>query len=689
VSEKTVVVDVPASGLGHRVTVDVRVVENEPPPPPPPPPYPYAFVADPARVKEGESVRLSYSGPPEVDSMWVRGSALEFTRDAAGVMGAVTVEPSFSESYRLEAFDTRGELLKTIEADVFVEQPPPPPPPPFPYSCVAEPARIRRGETVRLWFSAPPEVWSVALNGEALWVDVTSPSGVKGSTVQQPEADQVYTMAFKDAEGNVLREISAFVLVDQPVVPYEYQFSVMPGIVKPGESALLRFTVPPEAVTLQMLRLGVWFDTTTNERGSVGTAVVWPEMSEDYTLTAYNAEGEALRTLSVRVEVELPPPPPPPPQPDPLTFPRLDASCLEYEGSCAFDNATVNGTRVGYGGQALAWDPATETFLMGGHDAQQNVARFQLPELVKVGDGPLRKAVIVEEFFDPVDGLWSKIGDRGSAKVGGLLPWGDRLLASVWHFYDSGGTQKASHFVSQRALDVPDDAVGPFKLGTLKTGYTSRYMADVPMAWRDLLGGPAFAGNCGVPIVSRTSSGPCAFTFNPDGVAAPAGLTPLETTVPATPLVYYPIDIPLEQWDATSQMWNGTATVGGLVMPDGGRSVLFFGSFGPGEFCYGTKCFPGAGQGNHAVISQPDGTFLPAPYFTYVWEYDAAELAAVRRGELKPWALRPRYWPMTLPISGSKAIRGVAFDRARQRLLLSQRNGESVFVHAYRVKLPA
>ena len=72
-------------------------------------------------------------------------------------------------------------------------------------------------------------------------------------------------------------------------------------------------------------------------------------------------------------------------------------------------------------------------------------------------------------------------------------------------------------------------------MGTLSPGLYAGYMAVVPPEWRTLLGGPAITGQGVLSIIGRTSFGPAAFAFDPDGLGR-------ENPVPATPLVYYTME---------------------------------------------------------------------------------------------------------------------------------------------------
>jgi hypothetical protein len=107
--------------------------------------------------------------------------------------------------------------------------------------------------------------------------------------------------------------------------------------------------------------------------------------------------------------------------------------------------------------------------------------------------------------------------------------------------------------------------------------------------------------------------------------------------------------------------------------------VLFFGTQGIGRFCYGE----GTSDRALAFKPTPDGTiwcYDPAdsskgthayPYVPEVWAYDAAELAAVRAGRMRPWQVRPyAAWRLSLPFDAPQ-IGGAAYDPAHGLIYLT------------------
>jgi hypothetical protein len=206
-------------------------------------------------------------------------------------------------------------------------------------------------------------------------------------------------------------------------------------------------------------------------------------------------------------------------------------------------------------------------------------------------------------------------------------------------------------------------------------------------------------GQCCLAIVGRTSSGPASFAIDPAqiGVVSPA---------PAAPLEYYPSSYPLAPWGSTNNLFNGTTLMGGVLLPFGTRSVLFFGRQGVGAYCYGEgttiQSLDGTLTANGVthycydpVDSGSKGTHA-YPYIYQVWAYDANNLAAVRSGQLQPWSVKPyAVWQLNLPYGsfGAAWDLAAAYDAVSGKIFLSQTrsgadpiDGALPIVHVFKVQ---
>lgn len=314
---------------------------------------------------------------------------------------------------------------------------------------------------------------------------------------------------------------------------------------------------------------------------------------------------------------------------------------------------------------ALAFNPARGSLFVAGHDQRQEVSEVSAPASGTATVLQSCRSVATLHAINP--------SDYNGERIGGLYVVGDRLIIGAYSDYDANESARASHFVRSVTLSS-GAAAGPVKIGALKVAYTAGYMAPIPQVWQSALGGQLLDGECCLSIISRTSSGPSVFAVDPANILA------LQNPVPAQPLVYYPLDHPLEPWGASGVhlLYNGTTSIRGVVIPEGTRSALFFGRHGIGPWCYGDGAPCGDPvdpyKGNHAY-----------PYQAQVWAYDVADLAAVRAGAKQPWEIRP-YAVWKLEGFPSADVVGVTTDPATGRIFISERRGgEPMRVHVYRL----
>jgi hypothetical protein len=346
------------------------------------------------------------------------------------------------------------------------------------------------------------------------------------------------------------------------------------------------------------------------------------------------------------------------------TPPRVSSSSFQYLGS--FKVPSVAGNGFTYGGSALAFNPARRSLYIVGHVHDQDVAEISIPAIGGT-------ATVLQPLRDALGGRLSSIGS-GQSRIGGQLVHNGRLHLSGFLFYDAEGSQRLSHFVRSTDLTVAG-VTGPVSVGSLGAGFYSGYMAPVPSEWQSRLGGPAITGNCCLSIISRTSFGPAAFAFDPDNPQAGA-----------RPLVYYTDQHQtLGRYGASGSnpVFNGTTRITGVFLPQGTSSLVFFGSTGIGNYCYGEAAECGDPtnnwKGEHAY-----------PYRAYMWAYDVNDLIAVREGRSAPWDVRP-YATWELPDFGAVgadfATGGAAYDEASKTLYLSEivGDGEKPLIHVYRL----
>jgi hypothetical protein len=377
--------------------------------------------------------------------------------------------------------------------------------------------------------------------------------------------------------------------------------------------------------------------------------------------------------------------------------PLVRATNLMYEGAFRLPQGKIGGSYFSYGGTALAFNSATGSLFLVGHDHHQQVAEINIPQIRRATTASaLATAMVLQPFADATEGQLGLVGPN-NVKIGGLLHFHGQLYMTAYVYYDASASQTLSHFVANPNLGVHGDLKGPVKVGTIGAGFVSGYFGLVPEPWIAALGGPVLNGNCCLGIISRTSYGPALFTLDPSAIGN-------KEPVPATPLLYYPSKHPLlepgatgDGWSNTSTLFNGSTTVTGVVFPENTRSVLFFGRHGA-TFCYGpgtsdTKLAGTPAEGGvdrycYDPTESSKGTH-GFPYAYYVWAYDANDLAAVKAKKKDPWSVRPyATWGFELPYSDqSGRIMGATYDAKNSRIFVSQAfgDGEMPVIHALKL----
>lgn len=383
---------------------------------------------------------------------------------------------------------------------------------------------------------------------------------------------------------------------------------------------------------------------------------------------------------------------------------------LTYKGAfrVPMDSYGNENSHLGYGGAALTYNPSNDSFFIIGHPSQKMLFEISHPEpIISENIEDLNRAEIIQMPIDITNGNWNNLKEDGGeietgGRPGGFLIHSNRLIGSVYAYYDGGHDAARSHFTASLSGWSSNGAKfkGMFKVGIhpftpdeVNGGFVGGYMTHIPREWQPEFGGPALTGMSNIAIIGRSSLGPCLWVFNPDylGELDPA---------PAEFLLGYPTTHPtLGGYNDTSLYNNMSTKIQGVVFPSGTDSILFFGRHGYGFTGEGDGCY-GIGTNQkelHGTLND-DGVkycYDPAntakgahayPYFYRVWAYNANDLMKVKEQKVnedteqpfKPWDIEPyAIWNLDLPFSIEWAqILGAAYDARSQRIYISQYGGE-------------
>jgi len=357
-----------------------------------------------------------------------------------------------------------------------------------------------------------------------------------------------------------------------------------------------------------------------------------------------------------------------------------------------------------------------------------SLAQISIPELMDietVGVAGLKVATLLQPFADPT-------GGRTPLTEGGFCGYAlytAKLLGFCAIAYDATVSLATTAFVnSSLNLSQPNTA-GAYRMGKVSQDMFGGYAAPVPPEWQASLGAKVVAGNGPWSITGANSSGPGLHTVDADALAA---RPPVGTKLDSTPLVYYPIDhqqlgdvsnlptktvngVPVPSITVTDPWGRVNVPVGtggpnwtmayndadsrvrGVLLADGTKSVLFFGTKGLGPTCYGF----GTSDAKLHLTKAPGSTTLycydPAsgdkgyhayPVVPFVWAYDIDDLVAAKEGRKPAWMVFP-YTGWVLKNGGA----GVSWDVKTRRLYVGQAGVDKdpkaswPVIHVYQVGL--
>jgi hypothetical protein len=416
---------------------------------------------------------------------------------------------------------------------------------------------------------------------------------------------------------------------------------------------------------------------------SIPSGSLFPVTTSTVNVTAVSSDGQrAACSFTVSVTYTVTPPPPPGGSlinPQNLTI----VGAFHFSDSLGANTTCMDGTYsrgLSFYGGPIAFNAAHHSLYMSNWCNELGEVEIPTPALAAtIAALPLATQLL--QPFVPITTQWGGGSDATPipSGIGGLLVLPDgRIHGAGWKYYDANDTVRASQFVQTQPTNTTG-FTGWFAIGDpTQQGFVGMGLASVPATWQTALGGNYLAFMCCSPIITRTSWGPNARVF--DAMAS--------NVTSATPLVEYTGANPtLGTWGGNNipnPVFNMATAIGGLVVPTGWNSALYFGVTGTGTPCYGegtsdpllagtpepddpsaNYCYDpvSSDKGNHAY-----------PYANYVWAYDLAELAKVKAGLQNPWDVKPyATWAITLPYGamGNKALQPT-LDPATNTIYLLQ-----------------
>lgn len=268
----------------------------------------------------------------------------------------------------------------------------------------------------------------------------------------------------------------------------------------------------------------------------------------------------------------------------------------------------------------------------------------------------------------------------GAGFFGALLDNDLVRVTTASIYYDANNTQRVGHYVNGSWRTVRDDHL---------QGHVAGYMAWVPDRWRNELG-DFLTGQAAIPIITRTSHGPSAFSVDLEDFGGTG-------TVAAWSLVNYPDSgRALADYNGQSLLFNQTTRIAGMAII--GDELIFAGSTGLTGFCYGIGTRTDALHNTTTAAGErycfdpempPDKGGHATAYRFQLWRYRIQDLLAATNS----WDVIPVVEELPRVIPGQTRLIGVA--SIGNVLYVSQYSAETNLrvatypvVHAFEVNVP-
>lgn len=339
-----------------------------------------------------------------------------------------------------------------------------------------------------------------------------------------------------------------------------------------------------------------------------------------------------------------------------------------------------------YGDSSLAWSngsmalgPDGTSIFVVGHVADQAIAEFRIPELVRSEN--LRDLQMASAPIQPFSRIIPKAptGNPDSINtITGLFFYNERLIVNGIDAYDGDANNKHTTLVIESPHNLAQSKVaGFYELSC--AARCSGWMSPIPSEWQPALGGGhivGFASN--YSINARFSMGPSAFVFSPGELLeklSSSSTSSQSALIQAEVLQVYSLDNELHPDRANNSLANELWTE---------LSMAIYGFIVPGTSTYVTVGNSGGHSSGIAYKIRGCGGFCaidPNDYYNYVWFWDVNDLMKVKNGEMAPHELKP-YWygEFKIPFQQGEygLIMGADYDRKKSQLYLLLRNADGL-----------
>ena len=364
-------------------------------------------------------------------------------------------------------------------------------------------------------------------------------------------------------------------------------------------------------------------------------------------------------------------------------IPLLNIQNLEYLGGFRIPADTLGESGASYANGVITLGKDGRSIYMVGHNNDQAIAEFEIPELVKsLNHKDFNYAKNIQPFAKvlnrPASGNPQKM-DR----IRGLEYIKGQLYANTYVYYDASGKATHTTMVIKDAANLAKSEIAGYHAYSAKA-HAAGWISPIPQIWQESLKGTYITGSStGHPIVSRWSVGPSAFTFDPlnndYGDAPPSAIA-------LNKLLDFPLSSPLgySSGDVSDYLYNKTLKHGmwthnsiaqyGFIVP-GTRTYMAIGANGGVEGGIGYKITQDTGY----TCGGPC-PFLADDVYNYYWLFDLNDMQKVLAGKMRAEDVLPHAHgelPKIYASDGHNGILGAAFDYDKNILYATLERGDN------------
>ncbi len=356
----------------------------------------------------------------------------------------------------------------------------------------------------------------------------------------------------------------------------------------------------------------------------------------------------------------------------PQKLPLLTLSDIEYQGAFRLPAETFGSSSLNYSEGPLEYNASHHSIFIVGHAHHQNIAEFSIPPVVKSSTlTHLKMAPEPLQEFTPILNRANGGNPQALDRIGGMeyVTSGttSQLIINGYEYYDAPGDNSQTTLIAQDSNNLNSTTFDGYHTFEGGAGHTSGWISPIPPEWKSILQGSHITGqSSGIPIISRTSVGPSAFSFYPTHLTN----SPVTDPVPTTTLLDYslahPLHSDLSNNTRTNSLWTHLSrVVYGLIVP-GTRTYLCLGHSAGHQsgVCY--KCTQNDGHlcGGYCANDSKD-------YYLYYWLYDVNDMVAVKNKEIDAHQPRPYgYGQFSTPFATNE-FGGGSYDPGSNTLYLT------------------